>query len=93
MRIHGRWHDGYTGAFRMGLEHGIFCLGSNWLLFVLLFPLGIMNVAAMAGLTVVIFAEKMFPRWERIAQGVGLALILSGILVIVVPAALLLNGA
>ena len=91
--IHGRWHDGYTGAFRMGLEHGIFCLGANWLLFVLLFPLGIMNVAAMAGLTVVIFAEKMFPRWVHIAQGVGLALILSGILVMVVPAALLLNGA
>lgn len=91
--IHGRWHDGYMGAFRMGLEHGISCLGSNWLLCVLLFPLGIMNVAAMAGLTVVIFAEKMFPRWERIAQGVGLALILSGILVMLVPTVLLLNGA
>src|SRR2546421_4145764 len=86
--IHGGWRDGSTGAFRMGLEHGISCLGSNWLLFVLLFPLGIMNIAAMAGLTVVIGAEKMFPRGERIAQGVGLALILSGILVIVVPATL-----
>ncbi|EFH82193.1 DUF2182 domain-containing protein [Ktedonobacter racemifer] len=90
--IHDRWHDGSTGAFRMGLEHGIYCLGSNWLLFVLLFPLGIMNIAAMAGLTVVIFAEKMVPRGERIAQGVGLALILSGMLVMIVPAALLLNG-
>jgi predicted metal-binding membrane protein len=86
--IRGAWRSGSTGAFRMGLEHGISCLGSNWLLFVLLFPLGIMNIAAMAGLTVVIFAEKMFPRWERIAQGVGLALILSGMLVIVVPATL-----
>jgi predicted metal-binding membrane protein len=90
--IHGKWHDGYMGAFRMGLEHGIFCLGSNWLLCVLLFPLGLMNIVAMAGLTVVIFAEKMFPRGERIAQGVGLALILSGMLVIVVPAALIPNG-
>ena len=86
--ILGSWRDGYTGAFRMGLEHGIYCLGSNWLLFVLLFPLGIMNIAAMAGLTVVIFAEKMFPRWERIAQGVGLALILSGTFVIVMPTTL-----
>ncbi len=86
--IRGSWRSGSTGAFRMGLEHGVYCLGSNWLLFVLLFPLGIMNVAAMAGLTVVIFAEKMFPRWERIAQGVGLALILYGILVIVVPTTL-----
>jgi predicted metal-binding membrane protein len=86
--IRGAFRSGYMGAFRMGLEHGISCLGSNWLLFVLLFPLGIMNVAAMAGLTVVIGAEKMFPRGERIAQGVGLALILSGMLVIVVPATL-----
>ena len=87
--ILGSWRDGYTGAFRMGLEHGIYCLGSNWLLFVLLFPLGIMNIAVMAVLTVLIFAEKMFPRGERIAQVVGLALILYGILVIVVPTTLL----
>ena len=91
--IHSGWRDGSTGTFRMGLEHGIYCLGSNWLLCVLLFPLGLMNIVAMAGLTVVIFAEKMFPRWgERIAQGVGLALILSGMFVMVVPTALLLNG-
>ena len=91
--ILGSWRDGYTGAFRMGLEHGIYCLGSNWLLFVLLFPLGIMNIAVMAVLTVLIFAEKMVPRGERIAQVVGLALILYGALVIVVPAALPLGGA
>ena len=91
--ILGSWRDGYTGAFRMGLEHGIYCLGSNWLLFVLLFPFGIMNIAAMAVLTVVIFAEKVFPRGERIAQIVGLALILNGILVIVVPTTLSLSNA
>ncbi len=86
--IRGSWRDGYTGAFRMGLEHGIYCLGSNWLLFALLFPLGIMNIAVMAVLTVLIFAEKMVPRGERIAQGVSLVLILYGILVIVVPTTL-----
>lgn len=91
--ILGSWRDGYTGAFRMGLEHGIYCLGANWLLFVLLFPLGIMNITAMAVLTVVIFAERTFPLGERIAQVVGLALILYGILVIVVPTALPLSNA
>lgn len=90
--ICGRWRNGSTGAFRLGLEHGIYCLGSNWLLFVLLFPLGIMNIVVMAVLTVLIFAEKMVPRGERIARGVSLVLILYGMLVIVVPAALLLNG-
>ena len=86
--IHGGWRDGFTGTFRMGLEHGIYCLGSNWLLCALLFPLGIMNITVMTVLTVLIFAEKMSPRGERIAQGVGLALILSGMLVIVMPATL-----
>ena len=87
------WRDGRVGAFRMGLSHGLYCLGANWLLFVLLFVLGLMNIAAMAVLTVLIFAEKVFPQAERIAWIAGLALMLYGTLVIVVPAALLLNGA
>ncbi len=84
---------GYSGSFRMGLKYGISCLGSSWLLFALLFPLGIMNLAAMVGLSILIFAEKCFPKGSRIARFAALALILYGALVIVVPAALLLNGA
>ena len=87
------WRDGSPGSFRMGLEHGIYCLGWNWLLFILLFPLGIMNIAAMALLTALIFAEKVFPLGARIAQFAALVLILYGALVIVVPAALPLSGA
>ncbi len=86
------WRDGYPGAFRLGLEHGIYCLGCNWLLFVLLFPLGMMNIAAMVLLTALIFAEKCFPLGRRIAQFAALVLILYGALVIVVPTALPLSG-
>ena|SRR5258708_1650449 len=86
------WREGYPGSFRMGLEHGIYCLGGNWLLFVLLFPLGMMNIAALVLLTALIFAEKRFPLGARIAQCASLALILYGALVIVVPAALSLSG-
>jgi len=87
------WGKGYSGSLRMGHKYGIYCLGSYWLLFVLLFPLGIMNIAAMALLTVLIFAEKCFPLGARIAQFAALALILYGTLVIVVPAVLPLSGA
>src|SRR6266852_2596361 len=87
------WREGYPGSFRMGLEHGIYCLGGNWLLFVLLFPLGMMNIAALVLLTALIFAEKRFPLGARIAQCASLALILYDALVIVVPAALPLSGA
>jgi predicted metal-binding membrane protein len=85
------WREGFPGSFRMGLEHGIYCLGGNWLLFVLLFPLGMMNISALAFLTALIFAEKRFPLGARIAQCAALALILYGALVIVVPAALPVN--
>ncbi len=79
------WRDGYGGAFRMGFEHGIYCLGCCWLLFVILFPLGIMNIAVMALVTVLIFSEKAFPLGLRIAQLAALLLIAYGVLVIFMP--------
>ncbi|MGZ3662975.1 MAG: DUF2182 domain-containing protein [Ktedonobacterales bacterium] len=82
------WRDGYGGALRMGLEHGLYCLGCCWLLFVILFPLGMMNIVVLGLLTALIFAEKCLPIGRlasRIAAGV---LIAYGIVVIAVPAAL-----
>src|SRR5262245_48861480 len=51
------WRDGAAGALAMGLLHGAYCLGCCWLLFVILFPLGIMDIAAMAIIMLIIFAE------------------------------------
>jgi len=86
--ILGSWREGYWGSFRMGLEHGIYCLGCCWLLFLILFPLGIMNVAAMAVLALLIFAEKSLPMGRQIAQFAAIILILYGIAVIFVPGVL-----
>ncbi|MBZ9737053.1 DUF2182 domain-containing protein [Mesorhizobium sp. CA18] len=82
------WRDGSWGAVRMGLEHGAFCLGCCWLLFLALFPLGIMNVAAMAVVTLLVFAEKTFPAGKGIAKVSGVALLLYGAAVLVFPQAL-----
>jgi predicted metal-binding membrane protein len=79
------WRDGYAGAFLMGLEHGAYCLGCCWLLFVLLFPLGMMNVAAMAAITALIFAEKSLPHGYRVGQVAGLLLIAYGVAVVLMP--------
>ena len=79
------WRDGYGGAFRMGLEHGLYCLGCCWLLFVILFPLGMMNVAAMAVITLLIFAEKSLPRGPQIGQAAASLLIAYGALVVAMP--------
>lgn len=79
------WHDGRLGALRMGLDHGVTCLGCCWLLFVILFPLGIMNLAAMAAITLVVFAEKALPRGERVAQLAALALLAFGLAALAAP--------
>jgi predicted metal-binding membrane protein len=82
------WRDGRGGAFRMGLAHGVYCLGCCWLLFLILFPLGVMNIAAMAALTALIFAEKALPAGRRVGQVAAAVLIAYGLLVLVFPAAL-----
>ena len=71
----------------MGLEHGAYCLGCCWLLFVILFPLGLMNLAVMALLTALIYAEKALPIGRQISQLVGGGLIVYGVLVLFLPAA------
>jgi len=73
---------------RMGLLHGAYCLGCCWLLFALLFPLGLMNIAAMAVLTALVFAEKTLPWGRRAAQATAAVLIAYGVLVIGLPQAL-----
>ncbi len=80
------WRDGNGGALRMGIEHGVYCFGCCWLLFAILFPLGMMNVAVLALLTALIFAEKVFPAGYRVSAIAGVALIAYGALVILSPA-------
>jgi predicted metal-binding membrane protein len=82
------WRDGYSGALRMGIQHGAFCLGCCWLLFVILFPLGMMNIAALALLTALIFAEKVLPMGRLVSVIAGNALIIYGVLVVAQPALL-----
>jgi predicted metal-binding membrane protein len=57
----GSWKDGSGGAFRMGLEHGAWCLGCCWLLMVALFALGAMSLIWMIVITVLIGVEKLVP--------------------------------
>jgi predicted metal-binding membrane protein len=67
------WRDGTAGAFRMGLEHGGYCLGCCWALMLLMFAAGVMSVTAMAVLSVFILAERLLPgRWAAQVPGVVL---------------------
>jgi predicted metal-binding membrane protein len=61
------WRPGGIGAFRMGLEHGAYCLGCCWFLMGLLFLGGIMNLFWIAGLAVYVPLESS----RRMATGSG----------------------
>jgi predicted metal-binding membrane protein len=82
------WREGTGGALRMGLEHGLYCLGCCWLFFVIVFPLGMMNVAVLAAIVLLIFAEKSLPIGPRATQLAAAVLLAYGTLVLFVPDAL-----
>ena len=82
------WRDGKVGAVQMGLLHGGYCVGCCWLLFVILVPLGIMNVAAMVVIALLVFGEKCLPLGNRLARAAALVLVVFGIVVTLFPGAL-----
>lgn len=78
-----RWREGAVGAFRMGVEHGIFCLGCCWALMLLLFVGGVMNLAVIGALTIVVLVEKLTPIGPYSVRVTGISLIGAGIWAIV----------
>lgn len=72
----------------MGLVHGVYCMGCCWLLFLILIPLGVMNVAAMVAVALVVFAEKAVPHGRGIGMLAAVGLIVLGLAVAVRPSLL-----
>ena len=78
------WHRAEFDPMQMGLLHGLYCVGGNWLLIVALFPLG-MSVGAMAAFTLIIFAEKALPWPSLVRYTTAVMLVLYGALMIASP--------
>lgn len=70
-----RWHDGWTGALRMGGEHGAYCLGCCAVLMTLMFVGGAMNLLWAAAIAALVFVEKLSPGGEWIARASGVLMI------------------
>ena len=69
------WRSGASGAFRMGVEQGLYCLGCCWALMLLLFAGGVMNIGVIAALTALVMVEKLTRVGPQAARASGLALI------------------
>jgi predicted metal-binding membrane protein len=70
------WRTGVGGAFRTGVEHGVYCLGCCWALMLLLFAGGVMNLGVIAALTAFVAFEKLTPFGAQGARLSGALLIL-----------------
>src|SRR5487761_467822 len=68
------WQPGARGALLMGLLHGMFCLGCCWMLMVLLFVSGAMNIQWIAALTILVLAEKTLPWPDPVRRITGAVL-------------------
>ena len=77
-----RWSSGTIGALRMGMYHGLYCLGCCWPYFLIMIALGWMNLLWMALFAGVIFGEKIWSKGIRIARGAGVGFVIVGMMVI-----------
>ncbi len=75
-----RWSNGPANGFRLGLGHGLFCVGCCWALMTTAFAVGVMNLWWMAALTLAVFVEQVVPRGELLRAPLGIALIAAGCL-------------
>src|ERR1044071_5243649 len=53
------WKEGIAGAFGMGVKHGAYCTGCCWLLMLILFVAGVMNMWWVAAISVFVLLEKL----------------------------------
>jgi predicted metal-binding membrane protein len=83
------WHDGRLGALRMGGAHGIYCCGCCWGLMVILFVMGVMHLGWMAAIGALILLEKIVPSGKWISHAIGAVFVIVGIIVMLLPDALL----
>jgi predicted metal-binding membrane protein len=73
---HWRGRRAGRDAVRLGVRHGLFCLGCCWTLMLVMFAIGGVNLGWMLGLAAVMLLERT-SRWgRRLTVPVGLALAL-----------------
>jgi predicted metal-binding membrane protein len=77
-----RYQRGGGAALRLGISHGLFCLGCCWALMLVGFAAGVANLWWMAMLTAVMVYEKTARHGDRIVAPVGLALLAAGLLML-----------
>jgi predicted metal-binding membrane protein len=81
--VMNHWRPGARGALAMGLHHGVICLGCCWMLMLLLFAAGAMNLIWVATLAALVLVQKLLPGGRAVSTATGLALLAIGAVLLV----------
>ena len=76
------WRDGVSGSFKMGLRHGVTCVGCCWALMLLAFVGGLTNIWFMVLSAAVMAIEKFPVIGRRITLPLGVLIIIWGVAVL-----------
>lgn len=79
------WRPGIGGALRMGASHGVYCVGCCWMLMLLLFSVGVMNLMWIVLIAGFVLVERRAPLGARIGRIGGALLVAAGIGLLVSP--------
>jgi predicted metal-binding membrane protein len=79
------WHRGLSGQLRLGIEHGLYCLGCCWALMALFVGVGAMSLVWAAGIALVVLVEKVRPEGVAFGRIAGALLIAAGVIVLARP--------
>ena len=80
IQAHGGFKSGQIASFKLGMLHGIYCVGCCWALMTLLFAGGVMNFVWIAALMILVLLEKITPRGLTVARAAGALAIVGGAL-------------
>jgi predicted metal-binding membrane protein len=76
---HGGFRRDPAGSLRLGMAHGVYCVGCCWALMALLFVGGVMNVLWIAVIATLVLAEKIIPAGRLIPRLAGVMFVVGGI--------------
>ena len=74
------WRPGYAGAMTMGVHHGVYCVGCCWVLMLLLFLLGVMNLLWVAAIAAFVLLEKIMPQGKLMGRAAGVLFAIAGVM-------------
>ncbi len=82
--ITGHWHGSRERieSFKLGVHHGVFCVGCCWSLMLLMFAVGVGNIGWMLVLGAVMAMEKNASWGRQLSAPLGVTLVAAGVAVL-----------